>query len=99
VYCDATRVAFGSELKALLPLLPTPPALDADAITEFLENEFLSGEGTVFAGIRHVPPGHALVIDHALNVQRERYWSLQQLRTLDLDMGQAHEAFSALFER
>jgi asparagine synthase (glutamine-hydrolysing) len=98
VYCDATRVAFGSELKAL-PLLPTPPALDADAIAQFLENEFLSGEHTVFAGIRHVPPGHALVIDHALNVQRERYWSLQQLRTLDLDMGQAQEAFSALFER
>ena len=99
VYSDATRVAFGSELKALLPLLPAPPALDADAIAQFLENEFLSGEGTVFAGIQRVPPGHALVIDHALNVQRERYWSLQQLRTLDLDMGQAQEAFTTLFEQ
>jgi len=99
VYQDATRVAFGSELKALLPLLPTPPALDADAIAQFLENEFLSGEHTVFAGIRRVPPGHALIIDHALNVQRERYWSLQQLRALDVDMGQAQEAFSALFEQ
>jgi asparagine synthase (glutamine-hydrolysing) len=99
VYLDATRVAFGSELKALLPLLPAPPALDADAIAQFLENEFLSGEGTVFAGIRRVPPGHALVIDPALNMQRERYWSLQQLRTQDLDMAQAQEAFSALFEQ
>ena len=99
VYSDATRVAFGSELKALLPLLPAPPALDADAIAQFLENEFLSGEGTVFAGIQRVPPGHALVIDRALNVQRERYWSLQQLRTLDLDMGQAQEAFTTLFEQ
>jgi asparagine synthase (glutamine-hydrolysing) len=99
VYSDATRVAFGSELKALLPLLPAPPALDADAIAQFLENEFLSGEGTVFAGIHRVPPGHALVIDRALNVPRERYWSLQQLRTLDLDMGQAQEAFTTLFEQ
>jgi len=99
VYRGATRVAFGSELKALLPLLPAPPALDADAIAQFLENEFLSGERTVFAGIRRVPPGHALIIDAALNVQPERYWSVQQLRALDLDMGQAQEAFSALFEQ
>ena len=99
VYCDATRVAFGSELKALLPLLPAPPALDADAIAQFLEHEFLGGECTVFAGVRRVPPGHALVIDHALSVQRERYWSVQQLRTLDLDMDQAQEAFTTLFEQ
>ena len=99
VYCDATRVAFGSELKALLPLLPAPPALDADAIAQFLEHEFLGGECTVFAGIRRVPPGHALVIDHALSVQRERYWSVQQLRTLDVDMDQAQEAFTTLFEQ
>ena len=71
-------MAFGSELKALLPLLPAPPALNADAIAQFLENEFLSGEHTVFAGIRRVPPGHALIIDYALNVQRERYWSMQR---------------------
>ncbi len=99
VYRDAARVAFASELKALLPLLPAAPALDADAIAQFLENEFLSGEHTVFAGIQRVPPGHALIIDAALNLQRERYWSVQQLRTLDLDMGQAQEAFSALFEQ
>ena len=99
VYCDATRVAFGSELKALLPLLPAPPALDADAIAQFLEHEFLGGERTVFAGIQRVPPGHALVIDPALGVQRERYWSVQQLRTLDLDMDQAQEAFTTLFEQ
>ena len=99
VYCDATRVAFGSELKALLPLLPAPPALDADAIAQFLEHEFLGGERTVFAGIQRVPPGHALVIDHALSVQRERYWSVQQLRTLDVDMDQAQEAFTTLFEQ
>jgi len=99
VFQDGTRVAFGSELKALLPLLPAPPALDADAIVQFLENEFLSGEGTVFAGISRVPPGHALTIDYGLNMQRERFWSLQSLVTQRLDMAQAREAFSALFEQ
>jgi asparagine synthase (glutamine-hydrolysing) len=99
VFRDGTRVAFGSELKALLPLLPAPPALDADAIAQFLENEFLSGEGTAFAGISRVPPGHALTIDYGLNMQRERFWSLQSLVTQRLDMAQAQEAFSALFEQ
>ena len=88
-----------SKLQALLPLLPAPPALDADAIVQFLENEFLSGEGTVFAGISRVPPGHALTIDYGLNMQRERFWSLQSLVTQRLDMMQAQEAFSALFEQ
>jgi asparagine synthase (glutamine-hydrolysing) len=99
VFQHGTRVAFGSELKALLPLLPAPPALDADAIVQFLENEFLSGEGTAFAGISRVPPGHALTIDYGLNMQRERFWSLQSMVTQRLDMVQAQEAFSALFEQ
>jgi len=32
VYQEASRVAFASEIKALLPLLPSPPALQPDAI-------------------------------------------------------------------
>jgi asparagine synthase (glutamine-hydrolysing) len=99
VYQDATRVAFGSELKALLPLLPAPPSLDEDAVAQFLENEYCAGERTALRGIQRVPPGHALVIDAALGVQRVRYWSLQQVRALDLDMDQAQEAFSALVEQ
>jgi asparagine synthase (glutamine-hydrolysing) len=68
---DASRVAFASELKALLPLLPKP----------------------------RVPPAHALTIDYGLQVERQRWWSLQALRTRKLDMAQAQDAFSALFEQ
>jgi asparagine synthase (glutamine-hydrolysing) len=99
LYRDASRVAFASELKALLPLLPAPPALEADAIAQFLEHEFASGEHTAFAGIQRVPPGHALSIDYALKLQRERWWSLQELRPTALDMEQAQEAFTVLFEQ
>jgi asparagine synthase (glutamine-hydrolysing) len=99
VYADARRVVFGSELKALLPLLPATPALEADAIAQFLENEFLMGEETVFAGISRVPPGHALVVDYALRVDRQRYWSVADVCTHKMDMAQAQEAFSPLFEQ
>jgi asparagine synthase (glutamine-hydrolysing) len=99
VYQDASRVAFASEMKALLPLLPAPPALQADAIAQFLEHEFASGELTALAGIRRVPPGHAISIDYALTLQRERWWSLQDLPASTLDAAQADEAFTALFEQ
>ena len=99
LYRDASRVVFASELKALLPLLPAAPALEADAIAQFLEHEFASGERTAFAGIERVPPAHAVSIDYALGIERERWWSLQALRTRPLDMAQAQEAFSALFEQ
>ncbi|HRH86879.1 MAG TPA: asparagine synthase (glutamine-hydrolyzing) [Rubrivivax sp.] len=99
LYRDASRVAFASELKALLPLLPKPPALHADAIAQFLEHEFASGEQTAFAGITRVPPAHALSIDYSLGIERQCYWSLQPLRTHRLDMAQAQEAFSTLFEQ
>lgn len=99
VYRDASRVAFASELKALLPLLPAAPALQADPIAQFLENEFATGEDTVLAGVKRVPPAHALTIDYALNIERERWWSLLDVRPAALDMDQAQEAFSALFEQ
>jgi len=99
LFRDATRVAFGSELKALLPLLPAAPALNADAIGQFLENEFLAGEQTILAGISRVPPGHAITIDYDLNCGRHRYWSIHDVRTQPATMTQAQEAFSALFEQ
>ena len=99
LYRDATLVAFASELKALLPLLPATPKIEADALAQFLENEYAAGEATVFAGITRVPPGHALSIDYALNVERERYWSLQPVRTAALDIAEAEEAFTTLFEQ
>lgn len=99
LYRDATLVAFASELKALLPLLPAMPRLEADAIAQFLENEYAAGEATVFAGITRVPPGHALAIDYALNLERQRYWSAQPLRTVAMDMAEAEAAFTPLFEQ
>ena len=99
LYRDATRVAFASELKALLPLLPLPPVLQADAIGQFLENEFASGEDTAIAGITRVPPGVALRIDVDLKVTRERWWSITDARPQRLDMQQAQEAFTPLFEQ
>jgi asparagine synthase (glutamine-hydrolysing) len=69
------RVAFASEIKALLPLLSWTPQVSPGALRQFLQNQFATGEETIVEGILRVPPGEVLVIDRDLGVRRHRYWS------------------------
>jgi asparagine synthase (glutamine-hydrolysing) len=69
------RVAFASEIKALLPLLLRRPEVDPVALRQFLQNQFATGRETVIAGIRRVLPGEALVLGRDLSIQHHRYWS------------------------
>ena len=68
-------IAFASELKALLPLLPGRPELDPAALRRFLQHQFAGGEETVVSGIRRVLPGEALILTADLRIERHRYWS------------------------
>lgn len=99
VFRDGSRIAFGSEIKALLALLPSTPAVSADGIVQFLENEFLCGEQTALVGISRVPPGHAITIDYDLKCDVQRYWSICHFPMQRMTMLQAQEEFSALFEQ
>ncbi|MBK1724254.1 asparagine synthase (glutamine-hydrolyzing) [Thiocystis violacea] len=69
------RIAFASEIKALLAILPERPQIVPHALRQFLQNQFASGEETLIAGIKRVPPGEVLVIDRDLTIRRHRYWS------------------------
>ena len=60
------RIAFASEIKALLHLLPQGPQVSAVALRQFLQNQFATGEETMITGIRRVLPGEALIIDAGL---------------------------------
>ncbi|HEX4457789.1 MAG TPA: asparagine synthetase B, partial [Polyangia bacterium] len=54
---------FASEAKALLPLLPSPPAARVDALLEYLVAPAFSGvERPLFDGLVYLPPGHGLTI-------------------------------------
>lgn len=68
------RIAFASEIKALLPLLTQGPEVDPCALRQFLQNQFATGEETILSGIRRVLPGEALIIDRELRVRSHRYW-------------------------
>jgi len=85
------RVAFASEIKALLPVLPGRPEVDPGALRRFLQNQFAGGEDTLLHGIHRVLPGEALIIHPDLRLERHRYWSALDVtpRTIDADTARA----------
>ena len=71
------RLAFASELKALMQDPSLPRALDAQALDHFLAYGYVPGELCLLAGVRKLPPAHALTYDVDSDELRcWRYWSL-----------------------
>jgi asparagine synthase (glutamine-hydrolysing) len=66
---------FGSEIKALLPALSARPALNLQALPDFLANHAPSGDETLFEGVMRVPPGHTLTWQDG-KISIRRYWDL-----------------------
>ncbi len=63
--------AFASEIKALLEL--GRPALDPLALRDYLTYKYVPEPKTAYSEIRNLPPGHTLVWDGELEI--ERYWN------------------------
>jgi asparagine synthase (glutamine-hydrolysing) len=73
--------AFASEIKSLLEHPAISPALDESVLAEYLTFGYISGEKTLFSGIRKLMPGHTLVLSRdgeRLSLRVERYWDLPQ---------------------
>jgi len=72
---DGTLI-FGSEIKALLPALGSKPILNTAALPDYLANHAPSGDETLFAGIKRLPPAHCLVWQCG-EIRLRRYWDLE----------------------
>jgi asparagine synthase (glutamine-hydrolysing) len=70
------ELLFGSEIKAILAALPSAPPLDHTHLPEYLANGFVTGEHTLFAGIKRLLPGHTLTWSRDTGVQIRQYWRL-----------------------
>jgi len=90
------RVAFASEIKALLPILPGRPEIEPAALRQFLQHQFAGGEETVVAGVRRVLPGEALIIGADLQIERRRYWSALDVAPRRAGPEEAREELDAL---
>jgi asparagine synthase (glutamine-hydrolysing) len=92
------RIAFASEIKALLAILPESPRISPGALRQFLQNQFAGGEETLIDGIRRVPPGTALLIDADLNIRVHRYWSALDVVPRRIGFEEARAELDALMD-
>jgi asparagine synthase (glutamine-hydrolysing) len=70
------RLLWGSEAKCLLAA-GVEPALDPQALHDYLTLGYVAGPASMFAGMSQLPPGTILVAEPGRSRPRvERYWSL-----------------------
>ncbi len=69
---------FGSEIKAILAALGSPPPLNERQLPAYLANGFVNGEETLFTGIRRLLPGHTLTWSLAGGFTMRRYWQVPE---------------------
>lgn len=66
-------LTFASEVKGILPALPTRPSLDPRALDQILTFWGPTSPNTVFQGIEEVGPGEIITVT-AEGTRRRRYW-------------------------
>src|SRR6185436_11704755 len=70
---DSEGLYFASEIKALLTLPRPRPAVDLDAVWDYLAWRYVPGPRTLLAGIRKLPPATCATWRNGVLVER-RYW-------------------------
>ena len=70
---DENGMCFGSEIKALLPLLETKPSLNFGSIADFFVYRFTPSTNTIWKEIQKLPPGNYLEFEYG-KIQKHKYW-------------------------
>jgi len=69
------RLAFGSEIKALLAVDPSLREMDCEALHQYLTLRIIAPPRTMFRSIRKLAPGHSVLFKNG-QLTIERYWNL-----------------------
>lgn len=75
-YSDGDMFAFASELKALLPALPTAPAVDLASLDSYLSRRAVDAPHTLFEHVKKLMPGHRMRVGPDRAYESEPYWSI-----------------------
>lgn len=67
------RIVFGSEIKAILPALPSKPSVNLQALDQLMTFWAPAAPNTLFEGVFELSPGFMLEMD-ASGMQISRYW-------------------------
>ncbi len=87
---DGERLAFASELQALVEAPGVPRQVCAEALDLYLTYQYVPAPLTIYEGVRKLPPAHVLVMT-AEETRLERYWDLPAAPDARLDDAQACE--------
>ena len=85
----AQGIAFASEIKALLCMVPQARELDVQALHRYLSFLWCPGEGTPLRAVRKLLPGEAMLV-HAGKISRRWIWyQLPVFRGITADLSEA----------
>lgn len=83
---DDKHFIFASELKALIPLLPSPPRLNTAAVDMYLHFQYTPEPFTLLDGVHKLPAAHhATITRDSWHIQPARYWNIEYLPERDGD--------------
>ena len=95
-YYQDGKLAFASEIKALLQIPEIKPRVNLQALYYYLGYEFVPSPLTMFEGIRKLSPGRLLLYS-GRGLEEKPYWDLKPPRT-DLSPIQAVEEMRSLLK-
>jgi asparagine synthase (glutamine-hydrolysing) len=73
---DGKSFLFGSEIKTILAYPGVTAEFNRGTLAEYLAFGYITGEETMFAGIRKLMPGHTLELSERGEPTIKRYWDL-----------------------
>lgn len=73
-WSDGSSIAFGSEIKALLPHPKVTVTVDRPALLEYFTFQNLFSDRTLFGGVKMLPAGHTLSVTSQGVCPPQRYW-------------------------
>ena len=73
---DGKTFLFGSEIKTILSYPGLKAEFNAAVLAEYLAFGYISGEETMFRGIRKLLPGHTLELDERGEITIQSYWDM-----------------------
>ena len=76
IHRDDGTLLFASEIKVLLESGAFRVALNENMLPDFLANHAPSGNETLYAGVKRLPPGHTLTWQDG-RITLRRYWDLE----------------------
>lgn len=81
IHDDGRQLTFASEIKSILKAGMPRPAMDREALHHYLSFNYVPAPYTIYQGIRHLMPGHAMKVTRD-GLETWRWWNLADVQPI-----------------